>query len=91
MYIIYRHGGLAEWSKAVDLKSIEAQASRGSNPLPSAILGYRRDCQETAFLSCTLADFKLSPYQETSCKIPLFHLFGPGGNKHTLGKIDFHC
>ena len=30
------NGGLAEWSKAADLKSVRAQALRGSNPLPSA-------------------------------------------------------
>ncbi len=30
-------GGLAEWSKAADLKSVKARAFRGSNPLSSAI------------------------------------------------------
>lgn len=30
-------GGLAEWSKAVDLKSIVGQPTAGSNPAPSAI------------------------------------------------------
>ena len=29
-------GGLAEWSKAVDLKSIVGQLTAGSNPAPSA-------------------------------------------------------
>ncbi len=36
----------SSFSKAVDLKSIEAQASRGSNPLPSAIFVNERGYQD---------------------------------------------
>jgi hypothetical protein len=31
-----RHGGMAEWSKAAVLKTVEVNASVGSNPTPSA-------------------------------------------------------
>ena len=31
------YGGLAEWSKAAVLKTVEPRGSRGSNPWPTAI------------------------------------------------------
>ena len=34
--ILIRHGGMAEWSKAAVLKTVEVNASVGSNPTPSA-------------------------------------------------------
>ena len=33
----YSFGGLAEWSKAAVLKTVEPRGSRGSNPWPTAI------------------------------------------------------
>ena len=33
---LMRHGGMAEWSKALVLKTSEVQVSKGSNPFPSA-------------------------------------------------------
>lgn len=33
---LVRHGGMAEWSKALVLKTSEVQVSKGSNPFPSA-------------------------------------------------------
>ena len=35
-------GGLAEWSKAAVLKTVEPRGSRGSNPWPTAIPAKRR-------------------------------------------------
>ncbi len=32
-----KSGGLAEWSKAAVLKTVEPRGSRGSNPWPTAI------------------------------------------------------
>ena len=45
-------GGLAEWSKAAVLKTVEPRGSRGSNPWPTAIqmkapLGARSRCSQT--------------------------------------------
>ena len=34
--ILIQHGGMAEWSKAAVLKTVEVHASVGSNPTPSA-------------------------------------------------------
>ena len=34
--ILTRRGGMAEWSKAAVLKTVEVHASVGSNPTPSA-------------------------------------------------------
>ena len=36
MFVINNCGGLAEWSMAADLKSVERQRSVGSNPTSSA-------------------------------------------------------
>ena len=36
--VVIGSGGVAEWSIAAVLKTVEAQASGGSNPSPSAIL-----------------------------------------------------
>ncbi len=33
-----RYGGLAEWSKAAVLKTVEPRGSRGSNPWPTATM-----------------------------------------------------
>ena len=33
----YDHGGMAEWSKAAVLKTVEGYTSVGSNPTPSAM------------------------------------------------------
>lgn len=38
MFVINNCGGLAEWSMAADLKSVERRRSVGSNPTSSAIL-----------------------------------------------------
>ena len=36
LYNSHRSGGLAEWSKAAVLKTVEPRGSRGSNPWPTA-------------------------------------------------------
>ena len=41
-------GGLAEWSKAAVLKTVEPRGSRGSNPWPTAI--YKETALVAVFL-----------------------------------------
>ena len=42
-------GGLAEWSKAAVLKTVEPRGSRGSNPWPTAI--YKETALVAVFLN----------------------------------------
>lgn len=37
MYNLRLAGGVAEWSKAAVLKTVECNSSQGSNPCPTAI------------------------------------------------------
>jgi hypothetical protein len=51
----YKHGGVAEWSIAVVLKTTEPQGSGGSNPSPTAIIYFATSAQALRMASVNWA------------------------------------
>ena len=59
MYNSLRSGGVAEWSKAAVLKTVECNSSQGSNPCPTAIPSFviRQTPFQISFLIKWLSNF----------------------------------